>query len=55
MSPGRVDYPREVPAAIVFLSLEPLLGPMTTLELSGINWLVVGRESGRSARPIAVG
>jgi protein gp37 len=42
---------REVPAAVRFLSVEPLLGPVT-LDLSGIHWVIVGGESGPSARPM---
>ena len=48
----RVDHLREVPAAVRFLSLEPLLGPLCTIELSGIHWVIVGGESGPGARPI---
>jgi protein gp37 len=43
-----------VPASVRFLSLEPLLGPMPDLPLHGINWVIVGGESGpkhRSVRP----
>ena len=42
---------REVPAAIRFLSVEPLLGPVT-LDLTGIHWVIVGGESGPAARPL---
>ncbi len=49
---GRADHLREVPAAVRFLSLEPLLGPLGTIELSGIHWVIVGGESGPGARPI---
>ena len=48
----RADHLREVPAAVRFLSLEPLLGPLGTLDLSGIHWVIVGGESGPGARPI---
>lgn len=44
----------EVPAAIRFLSLEPLLGPLPSLPLKGIDWVIVGGESGPGARPIAI-
>jgi protein gp37 len=40
----------QVPAAIRFLSLEPLLGPIPRLPLSGIHWVIVGGESGPGAR-----
>jgi protein gp37 len=35
-----------IPAAIRFLSLEPLLGPLPSLDLTGIDWVIVGGESG---------
>ena len=43
-----------VPAVVRFLSLEPLLGPLGTFDLSGIHWVIVGGESGPGARPIEV-
>lgn len=43
------------PAAIRFLSLEPLLGPVPALDLTGIDWVIVGGESGASARPLDIG
>lgn len=49
---GRIDHLRAVPAAIRFLSFEPLIGPVGDVDLSGIHWAIVGGESGRSARPI---
>ena len=48
----RADHLRKAPAAVRFLSLEPLLGPLGTLDLSGIHWVIVGGESGPGARPI---
>jgi protein gp37 len=48
----RADYLREVPAAIRFISAEPLLGPLTNLDLSGIDWLIAGGESGPRHRPV---
>lgn len=48
----RVDDLRETSAAVRFLSLEPLLGPLRGLDLSGINWVIVGGESGPGARPM---
>jgi protein gp37 len=51
---GRADQLRKVPAAVRFLSLEPLLGPLGTLDLSGIHWVIVGGESGPGARPMDV-
>jgi len=43
----RIDQLRRVPAGIRFLSLEPLLGPLNDLDLTGIDWVIVGGESGR--------
>ncbi len=49
---GRIDDLRAVPAAIRFLSCEPLIGPLHELPLDGIHWLIVGGESGPGARPM---
>ncbi len=46
----RIDHLRETEAHIKFLSLEPLLGPLTNLNLKGIDWVIVGGESGPGAR-----
>jgi len=48
----RADALRGVDAAVRFLSLEPLLGPLPDLNLDGIHWVIVGGESGRNARPM---
>jgi protein gp37 len=48
----RIDDLREVPAAIRFLSCEPLIGPLPDLDLHGIDWVIVGGESGPGARPM---
>lgn len=48
----RIDRLREVPAAVRFLSLEPLLGPLPELDLTRIDWVIVGGESGPGARPM---
>ena len=48
----RIDYLRKTPAKIKFLSLEPLLGSLGELNLSGIDWVIVGGESGPRARSI---
>jgi protein gp37 len=48
----RIDMLREVPAKVRFLSLEPLLGRLTNLNLEGIHWVIVGGESGPQARPM---
>jgi protein gp37 len=44
-----------VPAAVRFLSVEPLLGPIPNLPLQGIDWVIVGGESGVRARPLDLG
>jgi len=48
----RIDHLRSTPAAVRWLSLEPLLGPLGELDLTGIDWVVVGGESGHGARPM---
>jgi protein gp37 len=48
----RIDLLRRVRASVRFLSLEPLLGPLPSLDLDGIDWVVVGGESGPGARPM---
>lgn len=48
----RIDCLRRAHAALKFLSLEPLLGPLPGLDLRGIDWAIVGGESGPSARPV---
>lgn len=48
----RADHLRATPAAVRFLSLEPLLGPLPALDLTGIDWVIVGGESGANARPV---
>lgn len=48
----RIGHLRQVEAAIRFLSLEPLLGLLPDLDLSGIDWVIVGGESGPGARPM---
>lgn len=49
---SRVEHLRAAPAAIRFLSIEPLLGPIPDLDLTGIHWAIVGGESGPRARPL---
>ena len=44
---------RGLPAHVRFLSLEPLLGPLANLNLDGVDWVIVGGESGRSPRPLS--
>ena len=48
----RIDHLRSVPAAVRFISAEPLLGPLPNLDLSSIHWLIAGGESGHNARPM---
>ena len=48
----RIDHLRQTQAHIKFLSLEPLLGPLPDLNLEGIDWVIVGGESGPGARPM---
>jgi len=48
----RIDHLRATSAATKFLSLEPLLGPLPGLNLEGIDWVIVGGESGPGARPM---
>jgi protein gp37 len=48
----RIEHLRAVPAAIRFISFEPLIGPVGDVDLTDIHWAIVGGESGRNARPI---
>ena len=49
---GRIDDLRSTDALVKFLSVEPLLGPLHNLNLDGIDWVIVGGESGPKARPM---
>ena len=49
----RIDHLRRTKAKLKFLSLEPLLGPLRRLNLKGIDWVIVGGESGPGSRPMA--
>jgi protein gp37 len=49
---SRVRHLAQTPGKIRFLSIEPLLGPVGTLPLDGIGWVIVGGESGPNARPM---
>jgi len=49
---SRIEHLRKTPAAIRFISFEPLIGPVGAIDLRDIHWAIVGGESGRSARPI---
>lgn len=46
----RIDHLRQSPAKVKFLSMEPLLSPLTDIPLDGMNWVIVGGESGPGAR-----
>lgn len=48
----RIDQLRSIPAAVRFLSCEPLLGDMTGINLAGIDWVIAGGESGPNYRPM---
>jgi protein gp37 len=48
----RIDHLKQTRARIKFLSLEPLLGALPNLDLHGIDWVIVGGESGPGARPV---
>jgi protein gp37 len=51
----RIDHLRTVPAAVRFVSAEPLLGPLSNLDLTSISWLIAGGESGPDARSMEIG
>jgi protein gp37 len=51
----RIDDLRSTGARVKFLSIEPLIGPVKTLNLENIHWVIVGGESGHQARPIKKG
>ncbi len=49
---GRIEDLKKTDAAVKFLSIEPLLGPIPDINLKGIDWVIVGGESGPDARPM---
>jgi protein gp37 len=49
---SRIEHVRQTNAAVRFLSLEPLIGPLGRANLSGIHWVIVGGESGPGCRPM---
>jgi protein gp37 len=51
---GRIDQLRAAPAGVRFLSIEPLIGPVGVIDLTGIHWVIVGGESGPRARPMQI-
>ncbi|MBV9784972.1 MAG: phage Gp37/Gp68 family protein [Acidisphaera sp.] len=50
---ARIEHLRQAPAKIRFLSIEPLIAPIGTMNLDGIHWVIAGGESGPKARPIS--
>jgi protein gp37 len=50
----RIDHLREVDAEVRFISAEPLLGPLGAVDLTGIDWVIAGGESGPRARPMDI-
>ena len=48
----RIDHLRKIDAPVKFVSLEPLLGPLPSMNMSGIYWAIVGGESGPGAKPM---
>jgi len=50
---SRIDCLRQTKAAVKFLSVEPLLGPIPNMNLTGIDWVIVGGESGHRSRPVS--
>ncbi|MBU2548857.1 MAG: phage Gp37/Gp68 family protein [Proteobacteria bacterium] len=48
----RIDQLRQTGAELKFISIEPMLGPLKKIDLSGIDWVIVGGESGPGARPM---
>jgi protein gp37 len=51
---ARVEHLRMSPASVRFLSIEPLIGPIGLIDLSGIHWVIAGGESGPGARPMHI-
>ena len=50
----RIEHLRAIPAAVRFVSAEPLLGPLGEVDLEGIDWVIAGGESGANARPMDI-
>lgn len=53
-STSRIAHLRDAPAAVRFLSVEPLIGAVGQVDLAGIHWVIAGGESGPGARPMAI-
>jgi len=49
---NRLDHLKKVPTRVRFISFEPLIAPVGEINLSGIDWVIVGGESGPGARPM---
>lgn len=49
---SRIDFIRKAPAPVRFISFEPLIASVGSIDLSGIDWVIVGGESGPGARPL---
>lgn len=49
---SRIRHIQDMPASIKFLSVEPLIGPLGEVDLSGIDWVIAGGESGPGCRPM---
>lgn len=53
-SAARIDHLRQAPATVRFLSVEPLIGTVGPVDLTGIHWVIAGGESGPGARPMMI-
>ena len=51
---ARIEHLRQAPAAVRFLSVEPLIGAVGPIVLDGIHWVIAGGESGPGARPMHI-
>jgi protein gp37 len=51
---SRIEHLRQSPAAVRFLSIEPLIGAIGAMDLTGIHWVIAGGESGPGARPMNI-
>jgi protein gp37 len=51
----RIDDLRKTPAQLKFLSMEPLLGSISNIDFTGLDWVIVGGESGPGSRPLKEG
>lgn len=51
---ARIEHLRQAPSAVRFLSVEPLIGEVGEVDLTGIHWVIAGGESGPAARPMHI-